>query len=438
MSKSLVPQHSAAFKIVLAATSWQAAQCTVPDARSARYVDAYVVTGDVPNVTERSCGEVRASLIARGVAPVDGRYMIDPDGIGGREVPFVVYCDRMDSEAGSPREFLEVDAENNFRVGYLDGLLNAPCQCQWFKRSFSRVRLLISAAPVRYAIDGLDTSHGARTVGPQIPGRPPTCPRDGLFPPDYRLVCTWLGANGVTPNSPTGNELGSVEGCGDNRPFGDGSSTRMLLAGTGFRISREDLSKWVPSAQNPDSTITNQVLLSTNAGLGFEVQLTSTNPTDCVRISPPRYEPNTHAVIEIERDLPPRAPLGEDCATPWLLDEGWLGGTALSMNASASSLCRGNAFNRNVRYYEVRVPGNSSRVITAQPYNPAVDIFVRVLDRCGASDCVLDTMDQQAGTHTLTVRNADPAPRSFIVTVSGRANTGDTFYRITAGPPGPA
>lgn len=384
-----------------------------------------VVSADVPNTSDRNCADVRARRLAGAQPAVDGRYAIDPDGIGGPEVPFVVYCDRMDAVGGPPREYLDVDPANNFRQVWLEG---AACQCQWFRRSFSRVRLLIREAPISYAIDGLDFTYSVRTVGPQIVGAPATCPGNGQFPEgNYPAVCRDGRIGNITPNNPDANEYGRASAC-YTRALGDQSGARVQLMGTGFRVSRFDLANHVLDPVNFGPN--NWLVMSVNNGVGHELQVSG----GCAAFQSRRWVSVTHQVVDLERDLPSRPPLGESCDSPWLLDNGYIGGETGSMTASAAGLCLSGMFSRNVRYYELRVPARSTRDVAVAGGAPGSDVLVRVLDRCGAAACVADSSSQPARDHTLTITNSGMTDASWIITVSAKTAE-NLFYRLTALPP---
>lgn len=364
---------------------------------------------------------------------MDGRYPIDPDGDTGPATPFTVFCDRMAPGSEMPREYIEVDPANNFRQSLTTGLLDGPlCRCAWFRRSFSKLRLLISPPPIRYSIETFDFTYSTRTLGPQNPdpgaGRCPVAEGAPFPEDDYQSVCNDRAIS-VTPNAVNANSYGRVESCttseGTTATLGQLPGARVQLVGSGFRVSREDIAGYVASGNRQ----THNFVMSVNNGRGFEAQTLGF----CASINPPGWNNETHHVLNIERDLPVRESLGESCESPWLLETTHLGGDVDSSSAPATGLCLSEQYARKVRYYELRVPASRSRTVTVSDMTGS-DVLVRVLDRCGASECVAQSSAQPLGNHTLMVQNTTDTDRSYFIAVSGKTE-GNSFYRIVASPP---
>lgn len=203
----------------------------------------------------------------------------------------------------------------------------------------------------------------------------------------------------------------------------------MQLAGSGFRVSREDIATYTAGGNVPS----NNFVMSVNAGRGYEAQTLGF----CGLLFPPRWDDNNHHVLDVERDLPVRESLGESCEAPWLLDTGPLGGDvdSASPRSPGAPLCLGVQYPRNVRYYELRVPAGTSRTITVSNMTGGQDVLVRILERCGASECVQQSSAQPRGPHMLSVQNTTATERSWFIAVSGKSAEGNTFYRIRASAP---
>lgn len=388
-------------------------------------------------INDRSCADVQMRIVAARGTPADGQYAIDPDGDSGPETPFTVYCDRMAPGSGAPREYLEVDPANNFHQSMTTALIQpALCACSWFRRSFSKVRLLISPPPIRYQIEAYDFTYSTRTLGPQNPepgSRPCPVPEGGPLPEDdFASLCP-SSPSILSPDNLSDNAYGRATNCSSTMLFravlGEIPGARVQLAGTGFRVPREEIASYRPEGH----MAANQVVKSVNGGRGYEAQLTAF----CGSSGPARWDNANNHVLDVERDIPVRESLGESCESPWLLENTFLGGDvdSTSPQAPGAGLCLGVQFPRNVRYYELRVPAGKTRTVVVSDM-VGTDVLVRILDRCGATECVEQSSAQPFGTHSLSVQNATAADRSWIIAVSGKSD-GNTFYRIRATAPQP-